>query len=267
MKTHLLLPRKTLIMMPAVAVVGAALGAAIARDSPVPASTAIIWTAIALCVSSWAAAVLESVLIIAARIDPDSSGAMLAVIVSDVVLGGATGVFLSRVASADVLVAAGAASAILFLETLLIDRVLLGNVLGNAFVRLLQGSGGTRPEYSRAMSLAIRGDMAGARALLEKEIAAKPREVNGYRALAHLLRTHAHDHAGAAQVLERGLEHARPDAKTREAMTREIAELHMHYLDAPGRAAVILARYIDRERSNGDIAWARAMLKNAKSML
>ena len=257
-------PRKTLIMMPVVAIVGAALGAAVARDSAVPLSSAMFWSAVALCLSSWASAVLEGSTVGALGTDPDGSIAGFTAFAYDAIFGVLTGVFLGKVASADVLEAAGAASAFLFVQTLVIDRLILRNSVGNAFVTILQGRGRSRPDYSLAESLAVRGDIAGAQRLLEAAITADPHDPTTYRMLARILRVEGREYEGAVAVLQRALKDARLDGVTHEAVMREVAELHLHFLDAPGRAATLLAKYISEKQSTHDVKWARDMLKAAK---
>jgi hypothetical protein len=217
--------RKTLIMMPAVAIVGAALGATIGRSGELSIGAAMAWFAVALCVSSYVSAILESLLIAAFRLDPEGMSADAVALLCDAALGALTAVFLSAVASVDILSTAGAASAILFLQTLLIEKIVLGNAIGNAFVALLSGGGGSQPEFSRAESLAARGDIRPARASYEDAIRAHPKDVRTYVALARMLRLQARDYAGACHALTRALERADMNAGTRETLSREIAEM------------------------------------------
>ena len=267
MRINTLFPRKALVMMPVVAVAGAALGGAVARDSSVPASSAVVWFTLALCVSSWLSAVAEQLVAMVLRVDGESWTSDAIAFVVDGLFGLGVAMLVARLASMDLLEAAGAASAILFLQTIVIDKIVLRNAVGNAFVGLLQGSGGTRPEFSAPMSAAMRGDIERARAQFEHALARNPREVAAYRAYAQMLRMHARDYAGAAAVLARALETARCDDVSREAIVRELAELQMHFLNAPGRAAVILARYIDQHNESHNVGWARYMLRVAKSLM
>lgn len=262
-----IVPAKVIVMLPAVAVIGAALGAAVARDTSVPLTSAMLWFAGAMCLSTLVCAALESMIFLKTGVDPETAAADAIAFFCDAFVGVCSGLAISAAVSVNVLEAIGTASALLFVQTLVVDKLVLGNAVGNALVGIMAGSGGTKPEYSRAASISARGDYAGARALYEQAIAADPKDAEAYRALARMLRIDAHDHGAAARALEAALERARMDAATRESVVRELAELHMHYVKDPGRAALFLARYIERERASRDVAWAQAMLKAAKTEL
>ena len=82
-----------------------------------------------------------------------------------------------------------------------------------------------------------------------------------------MLRNEARDYEGAVDAIERGLQFARMDGRTAEVMLRELVEVCQHKLNAPGRAAKALARYIAERPAGTDVEWARATLATMKSML
>ena len=224
-------PRKAVATMPLVAVFGAALGLAVARESSVPATSAMTWFALALCFSSWATAVAEALIAQLLGIDPEGGAADALAFVLDGVFGIAVGLLVAKTASMHAFEAAGLASAVLFIQTLLFDKVVLKNAIGNTFVGLLHRTGGgTQRDYSYATTLAMRGDIAGARTWFEHEIARDPRNARAYLDFAHMLRMHARDYQGAAEVLERLLRSARPNPAMQDAVRRELNELRTYQL-------------------------------------
>lgn len=245
------------------AVVGIALGAAFARNANAPVGVSMWWFAAALCAGIFLSAFVEDTIAATFRIADEHAGDFVA-FSSDALIGAAAGVFLSRVAPIDFLDAFGIASVYLFMQTLLVDKLFFGNIFGDTLVSLLGAGGGTQPEYSQAASLAMRGDVAGARALYEDAIRRAPRDAQAYIAFARMLRDDARDPVAALDVLSTALQATRLDARTREAIMREMVDLYVHHLNEPGRAAVLLGRFIDREHAHGDVDWARALLRNVK---
>ncbi|HUP88824.1 MAG TPA: tetratricopeptide repeat protein [Longimicrobiales bacterium] len=212
------LRRRTLATMPIMAIAGAALGAAVGGS--------MLWFAIALSISSYVSAMLEAATIQVLRIDGEGVNGDIVAFVWDGVLGVVTGFFLGAVASADVLESAGAASALLFLQTLLVDKLILGNLVGDTFVGFIHGGSiAPVPEFSLAASMAARGDYQGARAVYEQEIARTPRDARAYIQYARMLRLEERKYPEAASVLRRALTHATVDARTKEVIMRELTDL------------------------------------------
>jgi tetratricopeptide (TPR) repeat protein len=258
---------KCFATMPGVAIVGAAIGATLAYTSQGDIGSAMLWFAAALCVSSYISALAEAATIAVLPIDPSGINGDIIAFAWDLIAGAVAGVFLSAVASVDLLQTIGAASSILFLQQLVLDKLVLGNLAGETLAAIVHGGGGgTQPEYSLADAQAARGDYSAAHASFEQAIRANPDDVAPYRALARMLRLDAADYAGANLVLTRALSRARIDAATREALVREQAELLMHHLNAPGQAARLLARYIDQTHQHRNVEWARSQLKVAKQL-
>jgi hypothetical protein len=256
---------RCLATLPGVAIAGAALGVALADSAQVDSASAALWFAVAMCVASYLSAILEVVTLLLTRTEPESINADVVGFGWDLVFGLITGAFLARLLPVTLLEGAGAASAILFLQRIVLEKFVLGNLVGDTFTSLLHGGGmPAPPDYSRAATLAVRGEYELARTEYEQAIAAMPDEPRAYLALARMLRSQAGDHAGAATVMERTLALKRLDPNIRTSLTRELAELHMHYLGNSGRAAVILGRYISTQAGVCDVQWARTMLRSAK---
>lgn len=253
---------RCLATLPMVGVAGAALGAAIARSAGSPMGDTILWFTVAMCVASYVSAMLEGATLASLHIDTQGVNADVVGFLWDGVLGAGTGILLSRITSVDTLQAAGAASAILFVQRLILEKFLIGNFIGESFAAVLQGGGVRRePDYSRAAALAMRGDYAGARREYESAILGDTYNPRPYIALARMLRDDARDYNAATDVFEDALRATRSDARTTELITREVAELYMHRLDKPGRAATVLARFLAAHETE----WARAMLRQAKA--
>lgn len=253
--------------MPAVAIAGAALGASTAHSSDQPMLGPMLWFAAAMSLASYLSAILEAATLAALRLEPEGMSSDMVSFAWDLVLGSIAGILLAQLTTASVLQAAGGASAILFIQKLVLEKLLIGNAIGDVFTGLLQGRGSTSPGYSLAAAQSARGDFAAARATIESEITRAPRDPRPYLTLARMLRNDARDYAGAAETLERALDAARPDERMAAVMLRELVDICLHKLDAPGRAAKALARYIAERPEGTDVAWARATLATTKSML
>lgn len=247
------------------AVVGLALGAAFARNANAPVWSSMWWFAAALSTGVFVSAFVENTILVSLRIT-DEHAADFVAFSCDALIGAAAGLFLSHVAPVGFLDAFGIASVYLFIQTLIVDKLFFGNLFGETFIRLLGAGGGTQPEYSQAASMAMRGDIAGARALYEDAIRRAPADAHAYIAFARMLRHDARAPAAAVDVLSTALHAARLDGRTREAIMRELVDLYVHHLNEPGRAAVLLGRFIDREHTHTDVDWARGLLRKVKAM-
>lgn len=258
---------RCLATMPGVAIAGAAMGAAVATSTGQPLLDAALWFAAAMCAGSYLSAILEAATLRVLRFSPGTFNGDVVGFGWDLAMGAIAGAFLSTTLPVSLLESAGAASAILFLQRLVLEKILIGNLIGDTFVALLQGGGGTVADYSRAAALAARGDFIRSRAEYEAAIAVEPKNPRAYLALAHMLRGEAHDYAAAAETLARVLHLDRIDPQTRLAATRELVELYMYRLNDPGRATSMLARYIHERGGEENVEWARTMQRHAKEQI
>lgn len=257
---------RCLATMPGVAIAGAAMGAAFGMNADAPGTQGPFWFASAMCVGSYVSAILEAATLRIFRFAPNTLNGDVVGFGWDLALGAVAGAFLSSIMPVALIESVGAASAILFLQRLVLEKMIIGNLVGDTLVALLQGGGRAIPDYSRASALAVRNDFDGARTEFEAAIAADPKDPRAYLAFARMERDQAHDPARAAAAFTRVLALKRTDARTRAAVTREIAELYMYRLKNPGRAAALLARHIDEYGSTENVEWARTVLRNAKEM-
>ena len=116
--------------------------------------------------------------------------------------------------------------------------------------------GGRPTDYSRARSLAARGDIAAAVAEYEAHIAAAPRVADAYLALARLLEEEKGDFEGAARALRRGRRDADLVEGQRILVGRRLVEIYTHRLGEPRRALPELARLAEgfQDRAEGERA-------------
>lgn len=144
-----------------------------------------------------------------------------------VLIGIVVGYALGLLFPASILDTVGAFVTVIALQRRVIKAVVVDNVVGEAFVRLLSGGGVPPvPEFSRAESLAARGDILHARAAYEEAIRGNRKDPRAYIGLAHMLRLHARDYRAAAFATERALKHAKLDKATRSILERELSELN-----------------------------------------
>jgi hypothetical protein len=257
--------KRCLATLPVVAVIAGTLGLAVARADGTAFGATALWFVLAFCVTSYASGMLEAATLAILKAQPGEFRADFVGFGWDLCLGALTGLFLSAMTSASLLQAASFASAVLFLERLIIEKLFFGNLVGDSFVGMLQGGGlRSAPGHSLAAAHAARGDIAAASSEYQRAITGDPRDPGAYLAWARMLRE-ARDSAGAADVLMRALANCKLDARTSQAVLREVAELHMYMLNDPGRAATIVARYID-QHAGEDVEWARQILKRAKAL-
>src|SRR5688572_730723 len=147
---------RCLATLPGVAIAGAAIGAALADStSATSLPHAALWFAIAMCVASYLSAILEVVTLLLTRTEPESLNADIMAFGWDFIFGIVTGAFLSRVLPFTLLESAGAASAILFFQRIVLEKFVFGNLVADSLLTVLNGGGiGTMPDYSRAEALA-----------------------------------------------------------------------------------------------------------------
>ena len=117
------------------------------------------------------------------------------------------------------------ASLALFLQTLVVEKLLLGNAIGDLFVGLFERGLPPEPQFSLAGALAARGDYQGAQRELERNIQAMPNDPRPLLALARLQRLELRDYAGAALTLQRILQLNKASPAIKQQAARELAEL------------------------------------------
>jgi tetratricopeptide (TPR) repeat protein len=143
----------------------------------------------------------------------------------------------------------------------------VAGVAGRGATFLYMPSGSSTPrkkEYSRAEALAIRGEYEGAVAAYQEAILESPAEGEPYVRIARLYR----DRLGDLEEALRWFKKATRDAvlsQGEEILSRkEMAELLIHRLQEPRRAAPELARLAEAYPNTPDGKWAALELARIK---
>ena len=131
-------------------------------------------------------------------------------------------------------------------------------------------SGATTPrkaEYSYAESLAVRGDYEDAVTAFELCVAENPADPDPYVRIARIYRDELKDYSSS----ERWFKRMRAEAKVEQGMDvlarRELIELYRGKMDAPTRAAPVLARMAEEYDGTPEGAWAAAELAEVKALI
>lgn len=129
-------------------------------------------------------------------------------------------------------------------------------------------SGSTTPrkkEYSRAMALEVRGDIRKAIQVYQEEILDDPMEPEPYLRIARLFRDNLRDPKEAVSWFRRAQREARMSSGQTIRTHREVAELFLHTLREPRRAAPDLARLAELFPNTQDGRWASGELAEIKA--
>ena len=131
-------------------------------------------------------------------------------------------------------------------------------------------SGATIPrkaEYSYAQSLAVRGDYGAAIGAFELCVAENPADPAPYLSIARIYRDELKQFADA----ERWFKRMGRDAKVERGMDvlarRELIELYRGQMEAPNRAAPVLARMAEEYEGTAEGSWAAAELAEVKALM
>lgn len=123
----------------------------------------------------------------------------------------------------------------------------------------------SRPEYSYAASLAVRGRVEDAIAAYEEACAENPEDPEPRLRIARLLRDELHRYEEAVLWLRRARDVARTDPGQEVLATREIVEIYVSKLGTPVRAAPDLARLAERFPGTPAGEWARRELEAVRA--
>lgn len=136
---------------------------------------------------------------------------------------------------------------------------------GVAFLFLPFGPGTLRKtDYSRAEALVVRGEYEAAILAYEEAIRDAPRDGEAYLRIARIFRDHVKRPEEALLWYQRGLEEA-GFSRGQEILTRrEMAELFIHHLQEPRRAAPDLARLAEEYPDTVAGKWAGEELARVK---
>lgn len=143
--------------------------------------------------------------------------------------------------------------------------------LGGRAARVLYapggGSGSRKPGFSQAESLAARGMFEEGVAAFERAIEDDPKEPRPYLSIARIYRDKMRRYDDAALWFKRTLDRATLVPESRAFVSRELVELYVGKLDAPARAAPILARLLEEQPGTAAGRWANAELLRIKSIM
>jgi hypothetical protein len=157
----------------------------------------------------------------------------------------------------------------MLLAPLLIFTVawIVAGAAGKGATLLHSPSGSSTPrkkEYSRAEALAVRGEFQAAIDAYELEVLEAPKEGEPYLRIARLYRDRVGDMGKALRWFKKATEEGRL-SKGQEILTRrEMAELLIHRMGEPQRAAPDLARLAEAFPNTPDGEWAREELARIK---
>ncbi len=124
-----------------------------------------------------------------------------------------------------------------------------------------------RQDYSRAASLAIRGDYEEAADAYRDHIAERPDDLEPYLRLARLLRDQLGSYQDAADAFKAGRRAARITSRQEVLITRELIELATDKLRDPVQAAPELARLIQHFPGSPEAKWARTELQEVRRLM
>jgi tetratricopeptide (TPR) repeat protein len=167
-----------------------------------------------------------------------------------------------------------------------LGRELLGAILGpliiyGVAVLVLEGSGRAAsllflssgsstpkgPGYSRAEALAARGDYQGAIVAYQAAILEAPEHAEPYVKIARIHRDRLDDQPGALEWFRRAVEESSIGSGMEMLVRREMAELLIHRLGQPRKAAPDLARLAEARAGTPDGDWAEKELSRIKKLM
>lgn len=131
-------------------------------------------------------------------------------------------------------------------------------------------SGSTTPrkaEYSYAESLAVRGDYADAITAFELCVVENPADPGPYVRIARIYRDELEDFPSAERWFKRLRNEAQVDHGMDVLARRELIELYRGKMDAPTRAAPVLARMAEEYEGSPEGAWAATELAEVKALI
>ena len=146
----------------------------------------------------------------------------------------------------------------------------LAGVAGRGAGVLYNPSGRSTPrrqEFSRARSLEVRGEYEEALRAYEVAIMEAPLQAEPYLCIARLYRDELKDPGAAVDWFRKAQREARPSAGESVRVHRELAEIFLHVLREPRRAAPELARLAEGYPTTADGRWAATELALIKEEL
>jgi hypothetical protein len=131
-------------------------------------------------------------------------------------------------------------------------------------------SGSTTPrkaEYSYAESLAVRGDYQGAVTAYELCVAENPADPTPYLCIARIYRDGLKQFADAERWFKRVAREAEVARGMDVLARKELIELYRVKMDAPTRAAPVLARMAEEYEGSPEGGWAAQELAEVKALI
>ncbi|MFC1575168.1 tetratricopeptide repeat protein [Gemmatimonadota bacterium] len=124
--------------------------------------------------------------------------------------------------------------------------------------------GSRRKEYSRAEALSVRGAFEEAVRAYEVAILEDPEEVEPYLRIARIFRDELEDYGAALEWFRRAEREADLSGGRELLARREIAEVYLHHMREPRKAAPELARLRDGFPGTLEAEWAEGELARIK---
>ncbi len=146
----------------------------------------------------------------------------------------------------------------------------IANVSGRGASVLYMPTGSTTPrrkEYSRAKALEVRGEYGDAIRAYELEVLDAPQVAEPYLCIARLCRDRLRDPDSAIRWFRRAQREARLSPGESIRTHREVAELFLHTLREPTKAAPELARLAAEYPHTPDGRWAARELAEIKESM
>jgi hypothetical protein len=246
---------------------GLLIGVLLVRQGMLPVS-GILLVVLGIPVASYVSLLLQAGVMTVAGVNTDSMVSDAIGLGFDAALGAAIGHFVAPALGVSALESVGVSSGILCFQTLIVEKVLVGNLFGEALLSLLFPSGSRdRPNCARAEALASLGNYDAAQQEFQRQIAKFPTDPFPRIRFAHMLRTGPRRYELAAEVLQQVLQMRRLDFANETAATRDLAELYVHGLRQPKRGVLILLKYSERHPNQTGAAWARRRLNDLAQAL
>jgi tetratricopeptide (TPR) repeat protein len=257
---------RVLLLVPVVVPIALASAPWVARHLPLAYGAAALCIAGALLLLPYLAAVLGSAVTAALNAHDDDSIRKLTDLVADLTVGAVAGRLLAPALELEVITAISTGAVFLAMYNAIVTRLLLGE-LGEAIGTFLVMPTGIRPspQYSRADALAVRGRYDDALAELSRAAASAPRDAGPLLHGARILRDRAHRPEEAVLWLRRARERIRAPCELDARVGRETAEILLHTLRRPDRAAAELARLAATYRATPTGRWAAAELREIRA--
>ena len=144
------------------------------------------------------------------------------------------------------------------------------NILHSHFRSLYNPSGSSTPrkrEYPLAESYVARWQYQAAVDAFEVSIVEDPSDSTPYIRVARISRDKMNDDDGAARWFKKALTESDVQPGMRTLLRKELLELYEVRMEAPQRAAPLLARIAEEEEGTADGDWAAVELARIKAII